>query len=491
MNLIAVRFWPTTCTKICYCLLLTTLTRLEPSWFTQRFLMRVLFIAIAILIVSVRGEQMGRAQSQPSQNAFFEDQGAHSGRQYYQQDAPFQHQNNADEMPHDAYSQSYQLQSAEGARHENQMQVFQEQKENFEEKYRNIPQRSMMQQESIINQPSPSNMFHTVESLPRSQVVNFLTNVLKRVVEGNDKYSHPSRQVDHVQIGSDVRESAILSPDDFDLDRGGASEGGLSATDSDSDSVEYLLADVELQFDIKDVASLSSEELVDAMMERLFSSKLNVRNLTFLVALVYMDRLSRQSLVYCSGRTAYKLFSSCLLVASKVHQNELGRETLANALGLHVPALLRIESAVTAALRDLTVHPNELAKYVTPLLQVQNSLTIGPDAMLQHQPHTPEEISTPKAKEWIEVEAEVESFQVPAPLPQSSCIDHDHDHAARPGLPSPSPFQSQQSNNSNNRMPHLPPHLLQRQDTDADTQQPQPPANTVNTASQEGSYARP
>jgi hypothetical protein len=59
--------------------------------------------------------------------------------------------------------------------------------------------------------------------------------------------------------------------------------------------------------------------------EQLQSPSFKVRNLTIIMALVYMDKVSQILHLYASSRSARRLFAACLIIASKMHENEVSR----------------------------------------------------------------------------------------------------------------------------------------------------------------------
>ena len=57
-----------------------------------------------------------------------------------------------------------------------------------------------------------------------------------------------------------------------------------------------------------------------------------------------------------------------MIIASKMHRNEVDREELAKCMDLSVRDLVNIESSIVLSLKDLTVHPHVLLNYLTPLM---------------------------------------------------------------------------------------------------------------------------
>lgn len=102
--------------------------------------------------------------------------------------------------------------------------------------------------------------------------------------------------------------------------------------------------------------------------EKISTSSFKVRNLTIIIALVYMDKVAQILHLYANGKTVKRLFGGCLIIASKMHRNEVEREELAKYMDLSVRELVNIESSIVLSLKDLTVHPHVLLNYLTPLM---------------------------------------------------------------------------------------------------------------------------
>jgi Cyclin, N-terminal domain len=102
--------------------------------------------------------------------------------------------------------------------------------------------------------------------------------------------------------------------------------------------------------------------------EKMSTSSFKVRNLTIVIALVYMDKVAQILHLYANGKTVRRLFGGCLIIASKMHRNEVDREELAKCMDLSVRDLVNIESSIVLSLKDLTVHPHVLLNYLTPLM---------------------------------------------------------------------------------------------------------------------------
>jgi hypothetical protein len=80
---------------------------------------------------------------------------------------------------------------------------------------------------------------------------------------------------------------------------------------------------------------------LQGLFERLSSPSFRIRNLTVVIALSYMDKVANILHLYATSRTVRRLFGGCLIIASKMHQNEVSREELADAMGLSLGDLVR------------------------------------------------------------------------------------------------------------------------------------------------------
>ena len=208
-----------------------------------------------------------------------------------------------------------------------------------------ISQRPNMQeggQPAFPAQPSPQ-MFHVVETMPRERILEYLRKILTDLCSLNDNLG--TRLFD--QPSNKVQSSLNKRKGGFRLAN---QEASVEAID-DSLSVPQ-----------------SAAEVVENLIVKLESSTLEIRNLTIIIAMVYLDRIAIELNIYCTTETVLKLFGACLIVASKMHRNETSREALAEALEIPIGALLEVESAITETIQDLAIKPQTLAEYVKPLL---------------------------------------------------------------------------------------------------------------------------
>lgn len=121
--------------------------------------------------------------------------------------------------------------------------------------------------------------------------------------------------------------------------------------------------------DTNNYFELSLQQLFDKMAFVGFK----VRNLTIIIALVYMDKMAQTLHLYANSRTVRKLFGGCLIIASKMHRSEISREQLADCMDISIRELVDIESAIVVLIKDLTVHPQVLINYLTPLMGSKSS----------------------------------------------------------------------------------------------------------------------
>lgn len=120
-----------------------------------------------------------------------------------------------------------------------------------------------------------------------------------------------------------------------------------------------------------------TDNYFEANLQQLFDKLsfvgFKVRNLTIIIALVYMDKMAQTSHLYANSRTVRKLFGGCLIIASKMHRSEISREQLAECMDISIRELVDIESAIVVLIKDLTVHPQVLINYLTPLMGSKSS----------------------------------------------------------------------------------------------------------------------
>ena len=115
---------------------------------------------------------------------------------------------------------------------------------------------------------------------------------------------------------------------------------------------------------------------IQRFFDKLSSVSFKVRNLTIIIALVYMDKVAQILNLYANSRTVRRLFGGCLIIASKMHRNEVSREELAECMDISMTELVNIESAIVMSVKDLTVHPQVLINYLTPLMGSKSNQNI-------------------------------------------------------------------------------------------------------------------
>lgn len=181
----------------------------------------------------------------------------------------------------------------------------------------------------LSRQITPSNVgFREIDDLDRKEVLQFTLETLIKTVAQNDLLKR--------RLGNKISYDDRLFNDD--------------ATEDD-----------ELNLSLQ------------SFFEKMSSASFTVRNLTIIIALVYMDKVSQILHLYANSRNVRRLFGGCLIIASKIHRNEVLREELADSMDLSIRELVNIESAIVQSVKDLTVHPQVLINYLTPLMGSRSS----------------------------------------------------------------------------------------------------------------------
>ena len=180
--------------------------------------------------------------------------------------------------------------------------------------------------------------FNTVDALPRNQILDFVKNVVTRAVTVNE---------DLIEAGISFASASPREP--------------------------FMNNDKNVNFDI------------DVIFQALNKRDFTVRNLTLIMALVYMDRIASILKVFASKETIRKMFASCLIVASKMHNNEISREALANVFELDVQELLEAENYMVESIKDLAIHPQVLLSYMRSLIGTRG-VEIQSQLQAQHSP---------------------------------------------------------------------------------------------------------
>ena len=185
--------------------------------------------------------------------------------------------------------------------------------------------------------------FRDIDDMDRETVLQYVLDVLRKAVAENDTLKRRPGQTITRLAGDDK----------------------LFYDDLDAQIVAEPLGER--------TSSSSSTATLHGLFEKLSSSGFRIRNLTIVIALSYMDKVATILHLYATSRTVRRLFGGCLIIASKMHQNEVSREELADALCLSLGDLVNIESAIVLSVRDLTVHPQTLANYVRPLMAARSA----------------------------------------------------------------------------------------------------------------------
>lgn len=240
---------------------------------------------------------------------------------------------------------------------------------------------------SGLSEPSASSsMFHSVESLDREDVLSYINGLLLRVCTENDKLKRRIHDKSVNKVQSSLQRTGNHQFSDHNphiQDEHGHAIIEEAIDDRDGDTLDSrAMIDRNVQPSI--LAQPSTTEVLESIVERLSSRSLNVKNLTLIIAIVYLDRIASQLLVYADTDNIVKLFCSCLMIASKLHQNEVNREALAETMDIPLHVLLDVESSIAETLNDLFVHPRVLSLYVNPLLKAHSTrLTAGEEGGTQ------------------------------------------------------------------------------------------------------------
>ena len=204
------------------------------------------------------------------------------------------------------------------------------------------------QQQHLVSQNGHIS-FREIDDMDRETVLQYVLDVLRKAVAENDTLKRrPGQTITRL-----------------------AGDEKLFYDELDAHVVAEPLGDRETRE--KSSSSSSSSATLHGLFEKLSSSGFRIRNLTIVIALSYMDKVANILHLYATSRTVRRLFGGCLIIASKMHQNEVSREELADALCLSLGDLVNIESAIVLSVRDLTVHPQTLANYVRPLMAARSA----------------------------------------------------------------------------------------------------------------------
>mmetsp|Transcript_4383 Transcript_4383/g.4509 ORF Transcript_4383/g.4509 Transcript_4383/m.4509 type:complete len:240 (+) Transcript_4383:212-931(+) len=171
---------------------------------------------------------------------------------------------------------------------------------------------------------SDQSYFQAVDNVERSQVLHFIERTLIRLIDANDFFlDHNFKASLPPQIGGNV-------------------------------------------FDDK-----SNEDPIKALhraLHNLSLTTLNIKNFSFVMALVYMDRVATIMKIYSNGKSVRKIFGGCLYLACKMNGDDIHRDHFAEALGVTSKDLFTIETSLLNSIHDLTLHPESIMNYVRPML---------------------------------------------------------------------------------------------------------------------------
>ena len=111
---------------------------------------------------------------------------------------------------------------------------------------------------------------------------------------------------------------------------------------------------------------------IEDILDNLADSKIKIRNLTFFMALMYMDHIANENEIYATTNRALKIYAGCLTVAAKMDPSqEIDREALANAFSLTTIELTEAVECVLECFpdkKDLNIDTNLMKQYISPLM---------------------------------------------------------------------------------------------------------------------------
>ena len=212
--------------------------------------------------------------------------------------------------------------------------------------------------------------FNNVDALPRNQILDFVKNIITRAVTVNE---------DLIEAGISFASGSPREP--------------------------FMNNDNNINFD------------VDIVFQTLNKRDFTVKNLTLIMALVYMDRIANILKVFASKDTIRKMFASCLIVASKMHNNEISREALAYAFELDVQELLEAENYMVESVKDLAIHPQELLSYMRSLIGTRG-------VEIQSQSHVQPQVQHSQPSFSKQPQPQQQQQQQPYHHPASSLPSH-------------------------------------------------------------------
>ena len=163
-----------------------------------------------------------------------------------------------------------------------------------------------------------SNQFGTIDALPREQIIEFIDGILGKACSANNELS----------------------------------------------AVNPWPRISELQDEPMSVGSPSW----DALFYRLRSRGFIVKNLTLIMALVYVDRAAAKLKLWINENTVKRFYGAALIVASKMHHNEVSREQLASILDVEITEMIASETLLVECIGDLVIHPQQLVPYIQTIV---------------------------------------------------------------------------------------------------------------------------
>ena len=121
--------------------------------------------------------------------------------------------------------------------------------------------------------------------------------------------------------------------------------------------------------------------LIQNILDNLADSKIAIRNLTFFMALMYMDHIADHKLIYPTTNRALKIYAGCLTIAARMDPRlEINIELLSKAFTL---TSLELSEAVECVLecfpdkKDLNINTSLMKEYIKPLMYSRSAPMLG------------------------------------------------------------------------------------------------------------------
>lgn len=192
-----------------------------------------------------------------------------------------------------------------------------------------------------LHQEHPSSIYLTVNDIDKEKILSYFENLILKVASANDRLS--SHQV--------------------------------------TSKYTYF-------------ASGNSNEHTSSVVHHIFAklrSTRLVKNTTFIIAIMYIDRIAHILKVFPNRHTLKRLLAGTLMVASTIHGGgveDLSRSSLAELFEIPVEDLYETECVILNECHDYSIHPQALLSYLEPLhLATSSSHASQNAAVLPHTAH--------------------------------------------------------------------------------------------------------